>query len=271
MQKISSYIYKNRVQLVSDTGGFSTEFRIVYQRTIKIYKGLDNVIEFDFKNDQQRRINIQGFAIKMAIIDELHEEVGTFEVVPIAETTGLALCTVDAISIAGVSPQMLTYSVYIENVDGSKSPVYGDTQFGMTGRIQLFGGALPEALPPVIIDTFIKMVNDYAYPTTTTTYTSEGIEINPSNDGVTKPFILLNFDINNLDADISVQISNSSVISTGTIWDTLETFSVAPSTTSVVKQYNETVNYSNNVGWLRIKFTPKNNSTGMIKRVTVNL
>jgi len=53
MQKISSYLYSNRIQLMADVivldSAYPVEWKIVYQRPIKIYKGVDNVIELDVK------------------------------------------------------------------------------------------------------------------------------------------------------------------------------------------------------------------------------
>ncbi len=58
MQKISSYLYSNRVVLLANLAGFTVEYTNVYQRTIKIYNGIDNTIEFDIKNADQKRIDL---------------------------------------------------------------------------------------------------------------------------------------------------------------------------------------------------------------------
>jgi len=270
MQKISSYIYKNRIQVVSDTGYLPMEWKIVYQRTVKIYKGIDNVIEFDIRNGDQRRLNISNLNMKMAVMDSLNERVCIVDVIPVPNTKGLASCTIPSSSLLSICPQRLTYSVYIENNDGTKSPIYGDTQYGMIGKIQLFGGALPESLPPVIINTFYFTPDDSVTPIIHH-YFSEAAEINPPNDYVSEQKIVLDFIIDNLDADITVQITDYAVISTATEWTTIERFSVVPTTTRVNKTYNHIIDYSNNVGWLRVKYTPNNGSTGKIKQITINL
>lgn len=271
MQKISSYIYKNRIQLVSDTGFFSTEWRIVFQRTINIYKGVENVIEFDIKNGEQRRIDVSSLVMKMVIMDELKQEVYTADVTPVPASKGLASCTIPSSALSSVYPQLLRYSLYILNTDGTKSPIYGDVQYGMTGNIRLFDVALPVYLKPIIINTFIHTIDDSAFPTLVKHYYSEAVEINPENDGISNQFIKLDFIVENLDADIEVQITDYAVVSTATLWDTIETFSVAPSTTRVYKQYDQIVNYSNNVAWMRIKYTPKNDSTGQINQISISL
>jgi hypothetical protein len=160
MQKISSYIYPNRIEMVSDTGYFPTEFRLVYQRLVKIYQGLDNIIEFDIKNSQQRRIDVSTLTIKMVVMDENLQEVCTVDVLPIPQTTGLASCTLPAIIIDKIVPQLLTYSLY--NVSNDvKTPIYGDAQFGLKGKLHLIGGALPVKLPEIVITQFGLTYDDH--------------------------------------------------------------------------------------------------------------
>lgn len=271
MQKISSYIYKNRVQVVSDTGYLPTEWRIVYQRTINIYQGIENTIEFDVKNGSQRRIDISNLTMKMVVMDELNQEVCTVDVVPVPNTKGLASCVIPSSAVASMHPQLLKYSLYSVNDNGTKSPMYSDVQYGMIGSIQLFNGAVPEKLDPIIINTFYFTPDDTYYPEMVYHYYSEAAEINPPNDYVTQQYINLDFITENLEADISVQITDYAVVSTATEWTTIENFSVAPTTTRVYKRYNHVMDYSNNVGWLRVKYTPTNGSTGKIDQIIINL
>ena len=49
MQKIITYSYPNRIQLLADLAGFNVEYTNVYQRNAKIYSGIDNTIDFDIK------------------------------------------------------------------------------------------------------------------------------------------------------------------------------------------------------------------------------
>jgi hypothetical protein len=58
MQKVQSYLYPNRIILLADLAGFTVENRVVYARTVKIYQGIDNVIQFDIQNADQKRIDL---------------------------------------------------------------------------------------------------------------------------------------------------------------------------------------------------------------------
>jgi hypothetical protein len=63
MQKIQSYLYPNSIIVTAYLAGFSTEYKNVYQRNIKIYKGINNVIEFDIKNADQKRIDLTTLSL----------------------------------------------------------------------------------------------------------------------------------------------------------------------------------------------------------------
>jgi len=70
MQKVQSYLYPNRVILLADLAGFTVENRTVYARTIKIYQGIDNVIQFDIQNADQKHIDLTTLTnLKVNIMD----------------------------------------------------------------------------------------------------------------------------------------------------------------------------------------------------------
>ena len=271
MQKISTYLYSNRIPVIANVACFPVEWRIMYQRTIKLYKGMDNLIEFDVRNADQKRVNISSYTMKCVIMDENSTEIVTADVDTTSAScsTGIGIMLIDANDIAHIDPQYLKYTLYIENQDGTKTPVYGDTQFGLGGVIQLIGGALPEAPLPQIIDVFNYVNNDNLLNPTNKTYFSEAVEVNPRNKINESHIINLEFRPNNLDAEVKVQITNDVVVSIATSWRDLETFQITPPTDLVSKSYSEVEDYSNNIGWLRIEYTPTTTNTGKFDKVLV--
>lgn len=271
MQKISTYLYRNRISVVADMACFPVEWRIVYQRTIKIYKGMENIIEFDVRNADQKRINISNYNMKCLIMDQDNQEILTADVATnvVNCSTGIAVLSLDATDLNIIDPQFLKYTLYILNNDGSKTPVYGDTQFGLSGTIELIGGVLPENYAPQIIDAFNYVNNDNLLNPTNKTYYSEAVEVHPKNRIGETHKIILDFKANNLEAEVKIQITNDVVVSTATNWRDLETFNIAPSTDALTKHYQEIDDYSNNIGWLRIEYTPSTTNTGKFDKILV--
>lgn len=266
MQKISSYLYSNRIPINLDLTTSPMEWRIVYQRTVKIYKGYDNVIELDIKNAEQRRFDVSSLTLKCLIMDELGQEIYTAPVVHTANI-GISKFTIPKEELDYLTPQFLRYVVYKQNNDGTRNVIYGDTQFDTTGRMDLLDNAIAKVPAPQVIDTFT-----YLHSTINEDekiYYSESVEVNPLNDIQENTQINLEFWCNAIDATVRVQITTDQVVSTGTDWTTLETFTVASSTSKVFKTYNSITNFSNNISWLRITYQLIGNNTGNIDRVIV--
>jgi len=267
MQKISSYLYSNRVVVNLDLASSPLEWRIVYQKKLKIYKGFENVVELDIKNSDQKRINVSTLTLKCVIIDTLGQEIYTADVEH-SSTPGLATFTVPATALEFVNPQFLRYTVYILNDDDTKSPIYGDTQFGITGMIDYIGDALPQVLLPKVLSNFT-----YLHDTVTSvqTFYSDSVEINPPNDITATPVLTLEFVANALAAEVKVQMTKDPVVSTATVWTTLETFTITTSTSTLSKTYDSADGFNKEAGWLRVTYVRATNNTGKFDKVLVSL
>jgi hypothetical protein len=267
MQKISCYLYSNRVAINYDLASSPLEWRIVYQKKLKIYKGFDNVIELDIKNSDQKRIDVSDNTLKCVLMDALGQEIYTADVTH-TNTPGLATFTVPATALEIISPQFLKYTVYILNDDDTKSPIYGDTQFGITGMIDLIGNGLPQTLLPKVLSNFLYLHNTL---TTEQTFYSDSVEINPPNDIAEEPTLTLDFFANGLDAEVKVQITKDPVVSTATIWTTIETFSITTSTATLQKVYDNTDGFDKEAGWLRVTYVRATENTGKFDKILVSV
>jgi hypothetical protein len=56
MQLIPRYLVENKIDVVSNDTGFVVEYRPVYSRQLKIYRGIDNAIQFRFINADQKPV-----------------------------------------------------------------------------------------------------------------------------------------------------------------------------------------------------------------------
>lgn len=169
MQKISSYLYSNRVQLLADVvaldAAYPVEWKIVYQRPVKIYKGVDNVITLDVKNADQKRINIFGKTIKVVVMDQAEKEINTYTATVLDDgstvdaLTGIATVTISESDLDNLQPQFLKFSVYMVNSDTTKTLLYGDSKYGSHGTIELLGGVIPKSRPVQTYDDFQQETN----------------------------------------------------------------------------------------------------------------
>jgi len=184
MQKISTYLYKNRYQLVADLAGFLTEWTIVYQRQIKIYNGIDNTLEFDIKNADQKRLTLavinNGDVVEITDIElNVMDQAGyaltnsPYTLTPSATVKGIATVTIPQEDLVDLEDQFLRFSVTAQN-NGNNVMLYGDTRFGATGTIELIGNAMPLIRDSKVYDDFYGIGD---FNNTTITYTSSSIPL----------------------------------------------------------------------------------------------
>jgi len=266
MQKISSYLYPNRINLTVDLATHSVEYRTVYQRRFKIYKGLKNELLLDIKNAEQKRIDVSNKNIVFLILDENNQSIYSSSVVH-SSTKGLATVSIPASTFAVLKPQFLKFAVYILNNDNSKTPVYGDTQFNMTGTLELLDNALDRNLPDIVVDTFNYLLDESVDPSVKK-FTSEAVYVNVPNDIISSPDIDIEFIFNNFNGTISTQFTEDTVVQTESIWKTVETFNVSYTTTNLTKNYTAP-SYTNKKNWFRVFYILNPNTTGTIDKIIV--
>ena len=166
MHKISSYLYPNRIELLADLAGFTTEYTNVYQRNLKIYNGIDNVVEFDIKNADQKRIDLSILSnIELNVMDASGNALpnSPYIVTPIPSMKGLATVTIPQDDLADLTEQFLAYSVTALK-DGNDTILYADSRFGAVGKIELVGNAMPVIKDDRVYKTFTAEIDLHGLP-----------------------------------------------------------------------------------------------------------
>ena len=156
--------------VTTDMAGFTTEFRQVYTRTIKLYKGINNTLEFEIRNSDQRREDVGGATITAMFFDydrkKLFEIVGTpAQDANLAYLVGTMSVVIPAATIAKIDPQQLVVAVKMTK-SAVDYPLYADSQFGVAATCELLDGynAAPD---------FIDQLNVFNYEFDANTYFSE--------------------------------------------------------------------------------------------------
>ena len=144
MQKIQFYLVPNRITVTTDMAGFTTEFRQVYTRTIKLYKGIDNTLEFEIRNADQRKQDVGGASITAMFFDYDRKKLFEVEGAMAQDMDGNYLIgtmsvVIPATTIAKIDPQQLSIAVKMtkNTVD---YPLYADSQFGLVATCELLDG-----------------------------------------------------------------------------------------------------------------------------------
>lgn len=164
MQKIQSYLYPNRIILLADLAGFTVENTIVYAKTVKIYKGVDNVIQFDIQNADQKRLDIVTDPLITNIRVNVMDVAGNalpgspYEVLPLA-IKGIVEVTIPATDLEDINQQFLKYSVTATDSSSRVIPLYTDSRFSAVGTIDVVASAVPTTRKEVVWNRFSGEIN----------------------------------------------------------------------------------------------------------------
>lgn len=163
MQKIQSYLYPNRIRLLANLAGFTVENTVVYQRTVKIYNGIDNTLEFDIQNADQKRVDLSALTnIQLNIMDQAGNELpnSPYTITPMDQQTrkGLASVVIPAEDLADLDDQSFKFSVTALK-DGADVILYTDSKFSAVGRMDLDGSAMPTFRDARVFKDFAGEIN----------------------------------------------------------------------------------------------------------------
>lgn len=141
MQKIQFYLLSNRIPTVVDRvgSGYITENRKVYQRKIKLYKGIDNTLEFEVRNAEQRRESVVDYEVVVKFYDAEHRELFSVVGQPIPAKQGIMTVIVTKEALEKISPQKLLAAAYLRDSSGD-TILYADSQFDLFGHVEILDG-----------------------------------------------------------------------------------------------------------------------------------
>lgn len=228
MQKIQFYLVPNIVKVTTDRVGFSTEFRQVYQRKLKLYKGIDNAIQLDVRNSEQRRQDVVGFTADVMFFDADHKKLFQVTATPIVSQPGQLSMTVPATVLANVSPQQLMMAARLVDSNDLERALYIDGQFELFGSVEILDG-YNEKLAP---NTGIEDLTIFNYEFDSKEYVSEiGTFGTAINDDIGTARTITVASTGNYQGDIVVEATRDKSTAFGTQWTNIGVWNVGTDAT----------------------------------------
>ena len=146
------YIYNQRQQVVLLQAGANATRRYekVYSKELVVSKGVDNLLEFAFVNQDQKPVNITlppGKDITCRIISyDGKKTLIQKSLTPLLPVTGISTLRLSADDIENINTQYCYYSLEIP-VGVFNYPVFVDSQGGARGTIRIVNSVLPRFVP----------------------------------------------------------------------------------------------------------------------------
>ncbi|MDA9954406.1 hypothetical protein N9D61_08880, partial [Planktomarina sp.] len=157
------YLVSNRINILANEAGFVTEYKPVYSRTLTVYKGIDNVLEFRLLNPDQKPLDVDRYTPKFVAFDENNKMIIEHDGVNLQEgdstaytKKGLFSVTITENDLLNVKDQFLTYNIYLVDYDDTKVLTYANEWFEAPGILKVSGNAFPGPSASYSITTFVE-------------------------------------------------------------------------------------------------------------------
>ena len=131
---IKSYIYPNTliVQLI-DPSIFTDRNRLMYSREIKVYQGIDNPIQIQVMNQDQKPVNLTGYSMQLDIQDPTNQvTVKSYAVNFSNISQGQGTVVLDATTLNSLENRFYKLTTRtIQLTTNSQAPAYVDDNYGV--------------------------------------------------------------------------------------------------------------------------------------------
>jgi hypothetical protein len=165
MQKCPIYLYTSSFTVLLDLDQNTRTYNIMYQRDLKIQKGLQNKIQFQFKNSDQKLLRISDTD---AYVFTMFHAIDRRQLIekPIAildngttSTKGLGLLTLSESDTLDLDKGHYKFSIKKLNTDGTYDQTYANTYYGVGGTVELLEDVYPVLQPSQIVTSWQKQYN----------------------------------------------------------------------------------------------------------------
>ena len=167
MQSISVYLYPNRVDAYTNplTGSTLERYRKVYNRNLKLVKGVKNRVELRIMNGDQKKSNIGNQTVVFALVGKETNELILKKDCSIQDSTqGIAFLELFENELLLVEPGFYRYSLILEtrssiqnenHVVISNKPLYIDSNYGIEASIEIVGNIYGEPSDSITVTEFM--------------------------------------------------------------------------------------------------------------------
>ncbi len=151
MQFNPVYLYSNKVDVFTEQpAAWTTErYRKVYNRNLKIYKSVDNRIDIQVRNSDQKTMNITGSTLVFnLVVRDTQDLVFKKDFTAQDLNSGKVTITLTEQELFDLDPGFYQYSVVkevrtaindTEHKVTSRLPLYVDSQYGVLANIEILG------------------------------------------------------------------------------------------------------------------------------------
>lgn len=144
MYSTSVYYFIPRQTVVLNVGSSPRRYNTVYAKNLKLHKGVDNRLQFQFLNQEQKPVDVTGKEITVRIISEdTSATLIKAALVPVLALNGIMELQLMAAELEDIHAQRASYSIEIP-VGQFNLPVFVAGDGGARGVVEIVDSILPK-------------------------------------------------------------------------------------------------------------------------------
>jgi len=147
MTVTTGYLYAQKHTAVITDTGVSNLMSMFYTPNVKVYRGIDNYIRIEFKNRDQKRVNMSGKTASIVVLDK-ENNVAYFEraLTVIDEAKGIMEASVTQGDLLNLDAKFYNYALKVTDGEDRTAPAYADDNYGANGVLEVTDGVYPTFL-----------------------------------------------------------------------------------------------------------------------------
>ena len=166
------YNYLPRQIVVVYNGLTTGRYQLVYAKNLSLHLGVDNKLQFQFINQDQKPVDITNTTVSIKILNYDNTAIlMQTQLVPVLPLTGIAELQLVASDLLNIEAQMCHYSLTMHN-GTNNLPLFTNEHANAQGTIEILSDMLPDHIPSTNIT-----IPTYPQPAgSTVTFTSSTID-----------------------------------------------------------------------------------------------
>lgn len=166
--KLPVYLYPNRVEVVVDLDNNNRIYQVMYQRNIKVQKGIKNTIQLQFKNSDQKLLNVSSSTFMFVLFDTIDQrnliekpvtilDIGSTATTYASKGLGEIVLTESELELC--ESTFYKIGLKVLESDGSFGPTYANTYYDVAGTLEVRHDLYPTLLPSQEVTKFLYYYN----------------------------------------------------------------------------------------------------------------
>lgn len=161
---VKAYLVPNVAEVqVFDTSIFTVRNPVVYSRPIKVYQGVDNPIQVIIRNQDQKGVNLTGYAVDAQIQDPINQITVQSYAVSFSGagadiTKGLGSFVLDSTTLSDLENRIYKLTFKTTWLDTNQDqPVYIDDNYSLSLDLVVLPGYYATTAPAVTTSTAVTI------------------------------------------------------------------------------------------------------------------